>query len=76
MTIEITPAHAGKTHMAVLSPTRRRDHPRACGKDTYDRIKLRAGAPLTLNLVTSWFGGMTSSFAIVNFLVFYYANAI
>ena len=43
-----------------------RDHPRACGKDTYDRIELRAGAPLTLNLVTSWFGGMTSSFVIVN----------
>ncbi|PMC45558.1 hypothetical protein CJ214_00810 [Peptoniphilus lacrimalis] len=45
-------------------------------KNPYDKIKLRAGAPLTLDPSRGRFGGMTSSFAIVNFPVFYYANAI
>lgn len=39
-------------------------------------LNVELGLPLPLNLVTSWFGGMTSSFVIVNFPVFYYSNAI
>ena len=45
-------------------------------KNPYDKIELRAGAPLTLDPSRGRFGGMTSSFAIADFPVFYYANAI
>ena len=31
----ITPAHAGKTHKALIAHVLSWDHPRACGKDFY-----------------------------------------
>jgi len=34
----ITPAHAGKTWSRLPTGSRRRDHPRACGKDARDHL--------------------------------------
>ena len=71
----MSPGHLGCSGLFIYL-LHFKDYHCVLGKDLYDRIELRAGAPLTLNLVTSWFGGMTSSFVTVNFPVFYYANAI
>lgn len=55
----VSPGHLGCSGLFIYL-LRFKDYHCVLGKDLYDRIELRAGAPLTLNLVTSWFGGMTS----------------